>query len=76
MVIELINGLCVEITPHRGEAHWWGWRNPGTRQRPQGSRALDAQTQGERTGRDALAPAYVWRGSDTDESSHPKALDL
>lgn len=46
MVIELINGLCVEITPHRGEAHWWGWRNPGTRQRTQGSRALDAQTQG------------------------------
>lgn len=31
---------------------------------------------GERIGRDALAPAYVWRGSDTDESSHPKALDL
>ena len=76
MVIELINGLCVEITPHRGEAHWWGWGNPGTRQCTQGSRALDAQSQGERTGRDALAAAHVWRGSDTDESSHPKALDL
>ena len=49
----LWSSLCMETSPHRGEAHWRGWRDSGTRRCAQGSQRWMAQTRRERVGRGA-----------------------
>lgn len=63
------------MTPRLGEAGWWGSRSRGPRCCPREAEPWTGRPSAENWQR-CWAVAYVWRGSDTDEFSHPKALDL